>query len=199
MQKQQKVNEPIRKNLGKLIGDYKKQRAGLKTTFLVKGHPQVQYALFGKVIDALRDNEEFKYNLVTAEENAPTAVNPSTPGSLDLPEAKHSEDDRRSKYDSIETKLTLLLLNTHLIYGYEGKNIGAGKMYDYSSVHGIIFNGSKKYGNKFVVIIKPGKDASYKNTVDILDEMTINKIKRFEMIEMNEKEKRFIKKMNTKS
>jgi biopolymer transport protein ExbD len=29
----------------------------------------------------------------------------------------------------------------------------------------------------FVVIIKPDKDATYKNTVDILDEMTINQVK----------------------
>jgi biopolymer transport protein ExbD len=36
----------------------------------------------------------------------------------------------------------------------------------------------------FVVVIKPDQDATYKNTVDILDEMTINGVKRFAMIDI---------------
>jgi biopolymer transport protein ExbD len=36
----------------------------------------------------------------------------------------------------------------------------------------------------FVVVIKPDVDATYKNTVDILDEMTINGVKRFAMIDI---------------
>lgn len=33
-----------------------------------------------------------------------------------------------------------------------------------------------------VIVIKPDDDATYKNTVDILDEMTINAVKRFAMV-----------------
>lgn len=36
----------------------------------------------------------------------------------------------------------------------------------------------------FVVVIKPMEDATYKNTVDILDEMTINVVKRFAMVKI---------------
>jgi biopolymer transport protein ExbD len=36
----------------------------------------------------------------------------------------------------------------------------------------------------FVVVIKPDDDATYKNTVDILDEMKINGVKRFAMIDI---------------
>ncbi|HYM94140.1 MAG TPA: biopolymer transporter ExbD, partial [Chitinophagaceae bacterium] len=46
----------------------------------------------------------------------------------------------------------------------------------------------------FVVIIKPDKDATYKNTVDILDEMTINNVKRFAMIKILDEEYQLIKK-----
>jgi len=45
----------------------------------------------------------------------------------------------------------------------------------------------------FVVVIKPDKDATYKNTVDILDEMTINKVKRFAMIKIADTEYDLIK------
>lgn len=36
----------------------------------------------------------------------------------------------------------------------------------------------------FVVVIKPSPDANYKNTIDILDEMTINDVKRFAIIDI---------------
>ena len=49
----------------------------------------------------------------------------------------------------------------------------------------------------FVVVIKPDQDATYKNTVDILDEMTINKVKRFAMIKISESEYSLIKATET--
>jgi biopolymer transport protein ExbD len=36
----------------------------------------------------------------------------------------------------------------------------------------------------FVVILKPTVDATYKNTVDMLDEMTINQVKRYAMVKV---------------
>jgi biopolymer transport protein ExbD len=44
----------------------------------------------------------------------------------------------------------------------------------------------------FVVIIKPNKDATYKNTVDILDEMTINEVKIYAMVKILEDENKLI-------
>jgi len=64
-QSSHKVGEPVRQNLGRLIADYKRKHSGKKTMFLVKSHPKGQYAIFEKVIGALKDNDEFKYNLVT--------------------------------------------------------------------------------------------------------------------------------------
>ena len=45
----------------------------------------------------------------------------------------------------------------------------------------------------FVVIIKPDKDASYKNTVDILDEMTINQVRIYAMVKILDQEYELIK------
>jgi biopolymer transport protein ExbD len=44
----------------------------------------------------------------------------------------------------------------------------------------------------FVVIIKPDKDATYKNTVDILDEMTINQVKIYAMVKIIDQEYQLI-------
>jgi len=45
----------------------------------------------------------------------------------------------------------------------------------------------------FVVVIKPDEDATYRNTVDILDEMTINNVKRFAMVKISDTEKGLVK------
>ncbi|MFM8591628.1 MAG: ExbD/TolR family protein [Sphingomonadales bacterium] len=46
----------------------------------------------------------------------------------------------------------------------------------------------------FVVIIKPSDDATYKNTVDILDEMTINQVRTYAMVKIGDVEYELIKK-----
>lgn len=46
----------------------------------------------------------------------------------------------------------------------------------------------------FVVIIKPSDDATYKNTVDILDEMTINQVRTYAMVKIGDIEYELIKK-----
>ena len=49
----------------------------------------------------------------------------------------------------------------------------------------------------FVVIIKPDKDATYKNTVDILDEMTINQVKIYAMVKILDEEYQLIQATET--
>ena len=45
----------------------------------------------------------------------------------------------------------------------------------------------------FIVIIKPDEDATYKNTVDILDEMTINQARTYAMVKILKEEVDLIK------
>src|SRR5262249_19525109 len=45
----------------------------------------------------------------------------------------------------------------------------------------------------FVVVIKADPDATYKNVVDMLDEMTINNVKRFAMVKITDTELGLIK------
>jgi biopolymer transport protein ExbD len=44
----------------------------------------------------------------------------------------------------------------------------------------------------FVVVIKPTEEATYKDAVDILDEMTINSVKRFAMVKISPTEKELV-------
>ena len=46
----------------------------------------------------------------------------------------------------------------------------------------------------FMVILKPNDEATYKNTVDILDEMTINRVKRYAIVKILPEEVELIKK-----
>ena len=46
----------------------------------------------------------------------------------------------------------------------------------------------------FVVVIKPDEDATYRNTVDILDEMKINVAKRYALVDISPVESQLIAK-----
>lgn len=45
----------------------------------------------------------------------------------------------------------------------------------------------------FVVVIKPGDESTYKNVVDILDEMAINVVKKYALVEISEGEAQLVK------
>jgi biopolymer transport protein ExbD len=45
----------------------------------------------------------------------------------------------------------------------------------------------------FTVILKPNDEATYKNTVDMLDEMTINQVKRYAMVKVLDDENKLVK------
>jgi len=194
-----KVKEPIKETLKKAIANFKElyTKKQVRTTYRVKGNVNTKFELFNKVIDALKENEIYKYNLVTSDEEISQATrSEDSSGSLNLMEPKE-DNNSEAKYANVDTKLTLLLLKNDLIYSYACKDIKNGNIYNYKNVRRVIKNESEKYSNKFVVLIKPQIGASYKNTVDILDEMTINKIKRYEMIKISDEEIEFIKKLSS--
>lgn len=53
------------------ISETKKAFAGEKLLYLIKGDNNSKFPTFEAVVNALRRNEEFKYNLVTSQEGAP--------------------------------------------------------------------------------------------------------------------------------
>ncbi|GAA4411792.1 biopolymer transporter ExbD [Nibrella viscosa] len=66
--------------------------------------------------------------------------------------------------------------------------------YGYELRKAIQDNARKVPGDKFVVVIKPTKEATYRNTVDALDEMAITKTKRYALVdELMPDEKKLLK------
>jgi len=52
---------------------------------------------------------------------------------------------------------------------------------------------SKEGRDGLMMLIKPGSKASYKNVVDVLDEATISRVKKYAIIKMSEEEKKWLK------
>lgn len=101
--------------------------------------------------------------------------------------------DYAEGYDTVLTKLTLVLLSDDSIFAYEGAEIKGGQLYNYKNIRRVIKGSKKKFGTaNLVVFIKPTKNASYKNTVDILDEMTINGIEEFHIADPSDEEIKYL-------
>jgi biopolymer transport protein ExbD len=72
----------------------------------------------------------------------------------------------------------------------EVKTVG----YGYEFRQALLQNAKKVGGDKFVVVIKPTKESTYKNMVDVLDEMAITKLKRYALVdELTDSEKALLK------
>ena len=65
------VTDSLNNELIWWVAEAKKAFAGQKLLYLIKGDNKSKYPAFEGIINALRRNEEFKYNLITAREGAP--------------------------------------------------------------------------------------------------------------------------------
>ena len=105
--------------------------------------------------------------------------------------------------------LTLLLGKDNKVLYYDGKldepqKEGSYGITGYSIQGGIgeIIRQKQMYmdknykggRNEMMVLIKPSADACYENVVSLLDEMLMNKIARYAIVDMNEDEKKWLEK-----
>ncbi|HZK64803.1 MAG TPA: biopolymer transporter ExbD [Puia sp.] len=90
--------------------------------------------------------------------------------------------------------LTLLLAGHDKIFYYEKNNPHTMRAVSFADVRSVIMD--KKTRTKpsdFMIILKPGPESSYRNTINILDEMTINTVKRYALVDISPDEFQWMK------
>jgi biopolymer transport protein ExbD len=142
----------------------------------------------------------------------------SSPTTMDLNMPKDTDKDKKDQETKVKMSgaLQILLGKGNSVFYYEGELKPDGSNFKSSSIKDIraeIMKKKKEVVDKYVpnpdceakakadkkpiddckqqdffVIIKPTDDASYKNVVDILDEMTINKVARYALVPPAESE-----------
>jgi biopolymer transport protein ExbD len=122
----------------------------------------------------------------------------SSPAAMKLAMPKDTEkpDDRNKAKES--GALTIMLGKGDQVYYYEGQLSATGdnfKSTNFKGIREVIINKKRSTPPEdLVVVLKPNEEATYKNTVDILDEMTINEIKRFALVDITPNENEPLKK-----
>ena len=106
----------------------------------------------------------------------PTALTLAMPKDTDKPDELNKVKESGA--------LTVMMGKGDVVYYYFGSDPTKLQTTGYKDIRGIILDKKKNTpADDFFVTIKPDKDATYKNAVDMLDEMTINEVKRYAMID----------------
>ena len=117
-----------------------------------------------------------------------TSVSQPTAMWLPLPD----DSDIDSQMPTMESgTITLLLGDNHSVYYYEGQlnPVSSFKNSTIKEIREVIINKKKATAEKdLFVILKPGKESTYNDVVDILDEMTINDVKRYALVDITNAE-----------
>lgn len=89
--------------------------------------------------------------------------------------------------------LTLVLDQDKCLY-YTGdlSSIEQVNKIDYEKLREVIIAFRKEMRDSSVIFIKPAEKAGYKNIVDVLDEMTINDIKKYAMLDLTKEEEEML-------
>jgi biopolymer transport protein ExbD len=82
--------------------------------------------------------------------------------------------------------LTLMPAAGNQLFYYEGSDPSKIESVPFNKIREVIRNKQIRTNNSnFMIILKPTSDASYKNTVDMLDEMTINQVRKYAMVDIS--------------
>ncbi|HTG56669.1 MAG TPA: biopolymer transporter ExbD [Niabella sp.] len=127
--------------------------------------------------------------IFTTTMSQPTAMKLFLPKDTEKPEEQNKVKESGA--------LTLMLGNENNIFYYEGQLAPDGsnfKSTSFKEIRKIIIDKKRSTDPEdFVVVIKPSPESTYKNTVDMLDEMTINDVKRYALVDISDVELQFVK------
>lgn len=107
----------------------------------------------------------------------------SQPKALALKMPKDTKTDSLLVKES--TVITLLPGKGDQVYYYEGADPTRLKAANFQSIRSVILDKKRRTDPRFFqVILKPTPDATYRNTVDMLDEMTIDGIHHYALVDV---------------
>jgi biopolymer transport protein ExbD len=122
-----------------------------------------------------------------------TTMSQATAMNLAMP--KDTPDDVNDVKVKESGSLTLIMGKSDVVYYYFGSDPSKLQTTNYKDLRKVILDKKRSTPtDDFFVTIKPDKDANYKNVVDVLDEMTINDVKRYAMVDATPMEYDFITK-----
>ncbi len=120
--------------------------------------------------------------IFTTTMSQPTAMKLNLPKDTDKPEEQNKLKESGA--------LTLLLGKNGNVYYFEGQladqaaNMKSSTM---KQIRDVIINKKRSTPkDDFMVVIKPGSESTYKDVVDVLDEMTINDVGRYAMVDISD-------------
>jgi len=123
--------------------------------------------------------------IFTTTMSQPTAMKLFLPKDVDKPEEQNKLKESAA--------LTLMPSKQNMVYYYEGLDPSKLQSSTFKGIRDIVLDKKRRTDPKdFMVILKPTKDATYKNTVDILDEMTIDAVKRYALVDITPDEYKFV-------
>jgi len=115
------------------------------------------------------------------------------PTALGIKLPKDVPDNIRQK-QPISGVLTLLLGGNDKVFYYEKDDFHTMQATTFSGIRSVII--AKKVKTKqsdLMIILKPSPEASYKNTIQILDEMNINAVKRYALVDIDPDEYKWVR------
>jgi biopolymer transport protein ExbD len=126
----------------------------------------------------------------------------SQPTSMKLIVPKDADDLNNRTAVKESGTLTLLPSDKDRIYYYRGNinNTGSNLFYTTKSkIRDVIINKKRRTNPEdFYVIIKPTNSSNYKSLVDVLDEMIINNVNRYALVNISQTEEQLIAASNSR-
>lgn len=126
--------------------------------------------------------------IFTTTMSQPTAMKLFLPKDADNP-----EDQNKAKESGV---ITILLGKDNNVFYYEGQLDATASNFKSSSfkeIRTVLLDKKRRTPEKdLVVVLKPSSTCTYKNVVDILDEMTINVLKRYALVDISDIEEKLV-------
>ncbi|MFZ2784783.1 MAG: biopolymer transporter ExbD [Sediminibacterium sp.] len=128
--------------------------------------------------------------IFTTTMSQPTAMKLFLPKDADKP-----EDQNKAKESGV---ITILLGKDNNVFYFEGQldNTASNfKSSNFKEIRTVLIDKKRRTPEKdLVVVLKPSSECTYRNVVDILDEMAINVLKRYALVDISPIEEELVKK-----